>query len=291
MLNPVATRRYRAGGFTLESDIAFSGLLSVPVADVEEAADTFFCIGELPRIGEGLTFRRNKFGFTALEGRQVLVSISVNAEPEAVSRTTLTGGLNAIAYQRGLLPLHASAIGTGETCVAFCGQAEVGKSTLAAALAQAGYPLMCDDLAIVHPDRDGTPLVWPAMRPKLTKHSVDLLGGEVMLLTSFAEWDSKAVANVGKTGNYAPRRLACIYYLEWGEPVIRRLSPVEGATMLNRCLRTTTWLEQAGTATVVRQRWLDLVARIPIIKVTQRRDPSAFSALCRSLIDSWNGAR
>jgi hypothetical protein len=287
MLSPIATHRYRAAGFTVESDIAFSQLLTDPTAG-SGPADILFRIGELPPIGEGLTMRGIEFGFTALEGRRVVVSVSALAKPKAVRRIGLTGGLTGVAYQRGLLPLHASAIDTGETCFAFCGENGAGKSTLAAILAQAGYPFLCDDLVIVHPDRDGGPLVWPAiMHPRLTQHSIDLLDGAITVLMPFAEWDLKAVTEVGEMTSYAPRRLAGIYLLGWGEPALRRLSPLEAATMLSRCLRKPDWLERAGTAAAIRQGWLELVARIPIILVTRPREPFAFPALSQLLIDSW----
>jgi hypothetical protein len=286
MLNPMAPRRYRAAGFTLDSDIAFSRLLADPAVG-DETADVVLRMGELPPRAQGLTMRLTKFGFTAIEGRLVVVSVSPQAEPEVVGRAVLTGGLNAVAYQRGLLPLHASAVVAGQNCVAFCGERGVGKSTMAAALAQAGYPLLCDDLVIVHTD-SGRPLVWPAiMRPKLTRHSMNLIGGAVTELSPIADWDMKAVTQVGEIVSYAPRRLAGIYLFGLGEPALNRLSPLEAATMLNRCLRNRSWLERAGTATAVRQSWLELVSRIPITLVTRPRESFAFPALSQLLIDSW----
>jgi hypothetical protein len=277
---------YDAAGFAVESDIAFSQLLTVPVWN--GPADILFRIGELPTMREGLTMRWASFGFTALEGRRVIISGSALARPKMVSHIGLNGGLTGVAYQRGLLPLHASAVVSGETCFAFCGEKGAGKSTLAAILARAGYPLLCDDLMIVHPDRDSGPVIWPAiMRPRLTQESMDLLGGAVAALTPFAEWDLKAATEVGEMASYAPRRLAGIYLLGWGEPVLRRLSSLEAASALCRCLRKPDWLERAGTATAIRQGWLELVSRIPIVVITRPREPSAFPALPQLLIDSW----
>ena len=287
MLSPLATPRYRAAGFTFDSEIAFSKLLVDP-APGHGAADILFRIGELPPMGEGLTMRLTSFGFTALEGHQVVVSVSALAKPDTERHTVLIGGLNAIAYQRGLLPLHASAIDTGEACLVFCGESGAGKSTLAAALAQAGYPLLCDDLVVVHPDRDGGPLVWPAVvRPRLTQHSVDLLDGAVAELTPFARQDSKAVTQVGEIAAYAPRRLAAVYLLGWGEPALRRLSPLEAVTMLGRCLRKPDWLEPAGTAATIKQRWLELVSHVPFMAVRRSRESPACPALAQTLIEGW----
>jgi hypothetical protein len=290
MLSPSHPHRYHVCGFALKSDIDFSELLNHQIAK-DGLTDIDFCIGELPSIGEGLTFRRNKFGFTAIAGHRVVISASASAPPQAVRRTVLTGGLNAIAYQRGLLPLHASAVAVGERCVAFCGGSETGKSSIAAAFAQAGYPFLCDDLVIVHTAPDGSPVVWPGVLANLTKQSMDLVGGEITAITPFAEWDLKAVVQTGEASNYAPSRLACIYLLDWGEPSIRRLSPLQAATILSRCLRNPAWLGPAGTATTIRQRWIDLASRVSIIAITRRREASTFLALCEFLISSWKQDR
>ena len=61
-----------------------------------------------------------------------------------------------LALQRGLLPLHASAVGRGRTVHAFTGPPGAGKSTLAAALAARGYPLFTDDMLILDPASFGT---------------------------------------------------------------------------------------------------------------------------------------
>ena len=287
MLSPVEPRRYRSAGFTLDSDFSFSRLLADRTTD-DEAAEIHFRIGELPPSGQGLTKRRKNFGFTALEGRRVIVSVSTRDEPETVARAVLTGGLNAVAYQRGLLPLHASAIEVGQDCLAFCGESGVGKSTMAAALAQAGHPLLCDDLVVVHADHDGCPVVWPSiMRPKLTRHSMELLDGAVTVLSPTSEWDMKAVTQVGRSASYRPRRLAAIYLFGTGEPAMCRLSRLEAATMLFRCLRNRDWIERAGTAVAVHRRWLELVSRIPIILVTPPREHFTLPALVQTLIDSW----
>ena len=58
----------------------------------------------------------------------------------------------AVALQRGLLPLHASAVVSRAGAVhAFTGASGVGKSTLAAALGRHGLPFFADDLLLLDP--------------------------------------------------------------------------------------------------------------------------------------------
>ena len=61
---------------------------------------------------------------------------------------------NALALQRGLLPLHASAVSRVGAVHAFTGESGAGKSTLAAALGRHGLPFFVDDLLLLDPTSD-----------------------------------------------------------------------------------------------------------------------------------------
>jgi hypothetical protein len=85
--------------------------------------------------------------FHATAGRLVIVE-RINGASAIDLRAYLLGPvLAAILHQRGLLPLHASAIEAGSAAVLFIGPSRCGKSTLAAALARRGYRLLADDVA------------------------------------------------------------------------------------------------------------------------------------------------
>ena len=275
--------RFQVAGFAIDSDIDFSYLLEHRSAD-DGPADVVVSLGKPPD-DRGLAIRGPRFALAALEGREIIVAIA-GANPEAIARIVLTTGLSAIAYQRGLLPLHASAVAVGDMCVAFGGESEAGKSTLAAALARAGNPALADDLVVVHPGADGGQWVWPGERPKLDRKSVALVGG-VELVTPFSAWDDKAIVSPGAAASYAPRRLACVYLLGWGRSAVRRLAPSEALPLLRPCLRSAHWLEPGGAAAQVRQNWLDLVARTPVVRVTRPRGPAAAAKLVETLIAGW----
>lgn len=104
--------------------------------------------------------------------------ITVEMLPGAVEsdmRAYLFGtGFATLVHMRGLIPLHISAIKTPEGVVAFTGQSGAGKSTRVAELHfKHGWPIICDDLAVLHPS-DGEPLLHTGInRIKLWKDAVE----------------------------------------------------------------------------------------------------------------------
>ena len=78
------------------------------------------------------------------------------AVEDATARTDLRLFLlgivwSTLALQRGLLPLHASAVERGAGLLACAGSSASGKSTLAAALAARGFPFFADDVLLLDP--------------------------------------------------------------------------------------------------------------------------------------------
>jgi hypothetical protein len=69
-----------------------------------------------------------------------------------------------LCYQRGLLPLHASAILTDGRITAFAGRSGAGKSTTAALMHAANYQLFADDILPICFNKSSVPGAWPYLR-------------------------------------------------------------------------------------------------------------------------------
>jgi len=77
-------------------------------------------------------------------------------------RADLLGGVLSVAlHLQGLLVLHGSAVGIGQTAVGFLANKGAGKSTLATTLCAAGSTLITDDMLPVQPGSSTT--AWPSM--------------------------------------------------------------------------------------------------------------------------------
>lgn len=82
--------------------------------------------------------------------------------PMELVRADLLGGVFSVAlHLQGLLSLHGSAVGIGDTAVAFLANKGSGKSTLATALCAAGATLITDDMLPVDPTSPVT--AWPSL--------------------------------------------------------------------------------------------------------------------------------
>jgi hypothetical protein len=96
------------------------------------------------------------------EGSRISVEPVAGAAPEEIRLFLLGSAMGALLYQRGLFPLHGSAVETAWGAMIFVGEQGVGKSTLAAHFHRMGYRLLSDDVCAVAVGPEGLQ-VLPAL--------------------------------------------------------------------------------------------------------------------------------
>jgi hypothetical protein len=111
------------------------------------------------------------------DGREIVVDPD-DAAPALDVRGYLLGSIFVVlCQQRGLLPLHASAVAGESGVVAFLANSGQGKSTLAAHFAQRGFRVLADDVCLVDATQPGSAMVIPtAPWLKLWRNSLENLG-------------------------------------------------------------------------------------------------------------------
>jgi hypothetical protein len=183
-----AAYRYEFGPFRLESEILIPEL-----EGFEGSAHLHVCVtlGEVPAEIEGgaaygrfcwvsaseyLLMIPEVGRFLVKDGNSVLVERAPNAAAADVSTFLLGSVFGALCHQNGLLPLHASSVGSGAGVTAFLGDSGAGKSTLAACLQERGYGIVSDDICVLE-DQAGEMQVIPlAGWLKLWRASLNHLG-------------------------------------------------------------------------------------------------------------------
>ena len=178
---------YRLGGLGIHSDLALPELTQRPPATI----DIRITKARLPdRLltpdwqQTGLQIQGDSALLTVPSiarylikaGRTIQVDPATGANPADVRLFLLGTAFGILCHQRGLFPLHASAIVVDRYAIAFVGASGAGKSTLGAWLARCGYPLLTDDVCLLQLRPDSAPLAHSGSpRIKLWQDALDAL--------------------------------------------------------------------------------------------------------------------
>jgi len=165
---------YILGGLKVESDLAFPELTPWQ-GPSDRPYDIEFRLGRVERLWDPdakgvlfqamgpdrIIFQVEQAGRILIEnGRRVVFDAFPAADHDRI-RIEFIGTTQAmIWYQRGYLPLHASALLVGDSAIAVGAHSHSGKSVIAAALAKRGYPLVADDMMVLDLS-ESPPLVLP----------------------------------------------------------------------------------------------------------------------------------
>lgn len=188
---PSRMHRYQVFGLALDSPERIPGLNVVEYsADAPHTVRIEF--GKVPSFIANPEFENESvqanaseylFSYPGLLRMYAEGSERIVVEREATCDTVrlwtliLGAGISIAGFRRGWVPLHASAVEADGSCVALAGQSGFGKSTLAASLAKAGYPLHAEDLCLIQPGTAGTPMVGAGVKElRLWDDAVKMLG-------------------------------------------------------------------------------------------------------------------
>jgi hypothetical protein len=115
--------------------------------------------------------------FEVSRGQRIRIWPAAGASQKDIEIILFGPAWATLCHQRGLLPLHASAIVTERGITAFAGHSGVGKSTIAALLGSLDYELIADDILPISFDDNSVPGAWPYLRRlKLRSDSINQLG-------------------------------------------------------------------------------------------------------------------
>ena len=183
-------------------------------------------------------------------GREIVVEPDAGALALDVRAYLLGAVFVVLCQQRGLLPLHASAIAGKSGVVAFLAHSGEGKSTLAAHLVQRGFRFIADDVCLVDTTQPGTAMVVPtASWLKLWRNSLDHLGRQADGLERVFSDDEKYRLPLSTV--FEPEPIRKLVFLEGdevsvGNPEIEAVSPLEALPLLMNLTHHYYLLEATG---------------------------------------------
>ncbi|MCK6580851.1 MAG: hypothetical protein L6Q98_22385 [Anaerolineae bacterium] len=254
---------YRLYGLHLESDFAVDGLLPIEAGALP--ADILFRQGSAPSSLSGVVESGSLYQVTPREfllsvpniaryyvqdGRQITVDAAPDADEESVRLFLLGSVLGTLLHQRGMLPLHASAVETPGGAVLFTGTSGAGKSTTAAALTRRGYRLIADDITVVYAGQDGIPMAAPAFpQMKLWAESLHKLETNTEGLRRVRPMLEKYMLTTEDSFRDEPLPVRVVYILSSHNQDTLELTPIEGMAKV-RALRNHVYrrriMEQMG---------------------------------------------
>lgn len=241
---------YKAFGFSVRSKIPFPELL---VANKDrDAIDIEININDLSDLWLKLSDSESRFVmnetlvmfkvhdtaiFLIEEGRRITVS-PLNDYKEDVIRLYLLGScMGAILMQRGILPLHGSAIVINGKAYAIVGDSGVGKSTLASAFLHKGYQLLTDDVIGVYFTKENVPMVIPSYpQQKLWQESLDEFGIDNTGFKPIYQRENKFAIPIKNQFSSTPLPLAGLFELTLTENEEIEFEKIEGLPRLQTLL-------------------------------------------------------
>lgn len=266
---------------------------------LEDFYPTFHDADVQPRLRVGVLPGEQHFGFQYADGTRFAVDrrgCKVWADwPENYTLedacTYLVGPVMGFVLRlRGAVCLHASAVAVGGSAIAVVGLPGAGKSTVAAAFACAGFPVLSDDVVALA-DKGSRFLVQPGYpRVNLWPDSVRaLFRSENALPRITPTWD-KRYLTLGQNGyDFAssPLPLEAVYILENRDetltaPIIEEVPGKEAFMALVANTYANYLLDQD-----MRRTEFDvlgrLVSSVPVRRVRPPAEPLAIFNLCEAI--------
>lgn len=232
--------------------------------------------------------------FLAEDGRVLDMEPVEETAPADALPFLLGTGFGALLHQRGGMVLHAATVAWAGRAYALCGHSGIGKSTLAAALCQAGAQFIGDDMASVVLDGNGRPMVWPDGRQlKLYTDSIARCGLDAQRGDAVRSRIDKYYVAPRDGISDGPIPLAGVYLLRDERPPLtsgfERLTPLDAAqALLNESYRPRLLLAMAQaragnhvalTAAVLRHT--------PVFHLTRPRDLDQLAATAERFMAHW----
>ncbi|MFH2115953.1 MAG: hypothetical protein ABIJ86_15740 [Spirochaetota bacterium] len=307
--------QYRAFGLDISSELPLD-LPSAGAKDRTGAEDhpgapgpglsvSIVRCGVLPRDDLPLSLGRIRYGRTATgfqvevpwAGRYLMANrylmtdgcrITVDALPEAsdgMVATYITGFLlQFILDAAGALILHGSAIRHRGRAFLFCGSQGAGKSTLAAALARRGCPVLCDDAIPVLPG----PLALPGIPSlKLLPDAYERLVGTPAEEQAPCDGDGKYRAEFGSA--LEPLPLASLFVLDPGGYDRVVASPLKGMEKIRAILDNTNNFGGLAGVTALFQRATTTLGSVPVYRLGRPATGDSLDEVAAVVLDHIGG--
>jgi hypothetical protein len=196
-----------------------------------------------------------------------------------------------VLRRRGVTALHASALNICGRAIVLCGESESGKSTIAAALALRGTPVLCEDVTALRVIGDAFCVEPGYAQVGLWPDAVETLFGASDALPRLTpSWEKCFLPLDGERARFEPkeRPLGVIYLLaprtaSDNAPRIEQISPREA--LLGLVQNTyMNWILDRKQRAAEFDFLSTLVKSISVRRIVPHSDPARIAALCDLIV-------
>jgi hypothetical protein len=219
-------------------------------------------------------------------GKRISIAPLAGSSPDEVRLFLLGSAMGALLYQRGLFPLHGSAIETNWGAMIIVGAQGIGKSTLAAEFHRRGYRLLSDDVCAVASTPQGLMVLPAPAHFRLCADAYERLG-----TPQGARFNvDKFVVPMNEGYCSHPVSLKAIHVLTEQESVDPEFKDLRGFDRIKSLLENLyrpQYLEGQSTQRDLMSLAAKIAGKAAIVEVSRRRDPKAIESLAAFLESSW----
>jgi hypothetical protein len=225
------------------------------------------------------------------EGCRIFIEPLLDAPIEKVRLFLFGSVMGALLYQRGLFPLHGSAVETPWGAMIFVGVQGIGKSTLAAQFHHRGYRLLSDDVCAVASTAEGLQIL-----PALAKFRICTDAFERLGAPREGRFDvDKYVVPMGEGYCPHPVPLRAIHVLQIEDtttaecvaPAFHMLSGFDRVQRLLENLFRPQYLKGQQTQVALMRLAAVIAQKASVAVVTRRRNPCDADELVDFLESAW----
>jgi hypothetical protein len=243
---PEITYRYHAFGMEISSQLNIPEFME---SKTDKTPDIFITIGTTPNelkdvLFTGVRFQVGKGTFLlkvdrvaryyVWNGKEIVVSPEANANEGDIRLFLLGSAFGALFHQRGVFPLHGSAIVYKNKAIAFSGISGSGKSSLAASFFKRGYTVITDDISMIALSESGKPMIYPSYpQMKLWSDTLEKIGTDTNDLPKIRSGIQKYALSVHENFSSEPLELQSIYIIFSKNASGISIEPVKGLEKFN----------------------------------------------------------
>jgi hypothetical protein len=211
--------------------------------------------------------------FLIENGNKITIDPTEGGSEEEIRLFLLGSAFGALIHQRGMLPLHGSAIIAEGKAIIFSGISGIGKSTLAAAFIKKGYKLLADDVSVVTINISGKPIVHPGYpQMKLWTDALEKLGHKPLHLKKIRSKIKKYALPLQVEFHSKAAELNRIYIItkkEIDRVKISQLKGIEKFNTVKNNIYRIHFMQGAGTSEA-HFKLIETISRLCVVKLVSR---------------------